>query len=321
MAKPTDNSEIFLDQLIGSIQTHLPTIKGIYVTTSMYPPLIPGPGIVFWNGYSIPPTKPGSPSIESPTTQEVSQESFEESTTLSTEEAAAADFATEAGYGGTEALAIGLTVGKQIREGKLSVSNLSSEIPQKKRSSSDTNQPEPVSSEPISGCGDIKNLPIPNALLVEAMKKFGIITPIQRAHFLAQCAHESGGFKWVREFASGAAYEGRKDLGNTEPGDGVKFKGRGYIQLTGRANYTKFKGSIKDDIITNPILVEQTYVAQSATWFWKTRDFNSIAVNDSVETLQKVTKRVNGGYNGYEDRRKYFCGYWKKLQENPNLYT
>jgi len=319
MAKPTDNSEIFLDQLIGSIQTHLPTIKGIYFTISLYPGLI-GPGIVFWNGYSIPPAKPGSPSIESPTTQEVSQESFEESTTLSPEETAAADFATEAGYSVSEALAKALTAAKKIREGKLSVSNLSSEIPQKKRSSSETNQPEPVSTEPISGCGEVK-LPTPNALLVEAMKKFGILTPIQRAHFLAQCAHESGGFRWVREFASGTAYEGRSDLGNTQKGDGVKFKGRGYIQLTGRANYTKFRGSVKDDVITDPILVETTYVAQSAAWFWKTRDFNSIAVNDSVETLQKVTKRVNGGYNGYEDRKKYFCGYWKKLQENPNLYT
>jgi putative chitinase len=319
MAKPTDNSEIFLDQLIGSIQTHLPTIKGIYVTTSMYPGLIPGPGIVFWSGYSIPPAKPASPS-EPPTNEEVNQESFEQSTTLSPEETAAADFATEAGYSGTEALAIGQTVGKQIKEGKLSISNLASAIPQKKRSSSETNQPEPISTEPISGCGDV-NLPTPNALLVEAMKKFGILTPIQRAHFLAQCAHESGGFKWVREFASGTAYEGRSDLGNTQKGDGVKFKGRGYIQLTGRANYTKFRGSVKDDIISNPILVEQTYVAQSAAWFWKTRDFNSIAVNDSVETLQKVTKRVNGGYNGYEDRKKYFCGYWKKLKENPNLYT
>jgi len=319
MAKPTDNSEIFLDQLIGSIQTHLPTIKGIYFTISLYPGLI-GPGIVFWNGYSIPPAKPGSPSIESPTTQEVSQESFEESTTLSPEETAAADFATEAGYSVSEALAKALTAAKKIREGKLSVSNLSSEIPQKKRSSSETNQPEPVSTEPISGCGEVK-LPTPNALLVEAMKKFGILTPIQRAHFLAQCAHESGGFRWVREFASGTAYEGRSDLGNTQKGDGVKFKGRGYIQLTGRANYTKFRGSVKDDVITDPILVETTYVAQSAAWFWKTRDFNSIAVNDSVETLQKGTKRVNGGYNGYEDRKKYFCGYWKKLQENPNLYT
>jgi putative chitinase len=319
MAKPTDNSEFFLDQLIGSIQSHLPTIKGIYITTSLYPGLIPGPGIVFWNGYSIPPAKAGAPKTEEPV-QEVSEESFKESTTLTPEETAAADFATDAGYNGSEALAIGQTVGKQIKEGKVSISNLSSVIPKKNRNASEMAEPEPTSTEKITDCGSI-NLPTPNALLVEAMKKFGIDTPIRRAHFLAQCAHESGGFKWVREFASGTAYEGRSDLGNTQKGDGVKYKGRGYIQLTGRANYTKFRGSVKDDIVANPILVEQTYVAQSAAWFWKTRNFNEFANDDSVDTLKRVTKRVNGGYNGYEERKKYFCGYWKKLKENPNLYT
>ena len=115
MAKPTDNSEFFLDQLIASIQSHLPTIKGIYVTTSLYPGLIPGPGIVFWSGYSIPPAKPGAPPTETPP-QEVLPQNFEESTTLSPEEEAAANFATDAGYSGTEALAIGQTVGKQIRK-------------------------------------------------------------------------------------------------------------------------------------------------------------------------------------------------------------
>ncbi len=320
MAKPTDNSEFFLDQLISSIQTHLPTIKGIYITTSLYPPGTPGPGIVQWSGYSIPPAKTAPPSEEPTESEEVSEESFEEATTLSPEETAAADFATNAGYGGSEALAIGQTIGKQIKSGAISISNLESVIPKKNRSSEDTREPEPSSTEKIKDCGNI-SLVEPNALLIEAMKIFKIDTPIRRAHFLAQCAHESGGFKWVREFASGTAYEGREDLGNTQKGDGVKFKGRGYIQLTGRANYTKFKGSIKDDIIKNPILVEQAYVAQSAAWFWKTRDFNSIANDDTVDTLKRVTKRVNGGYNGYEERKKYFCGYWKKLQQNPNLYT
>ena len=320
MAKPTDNSEVFLDQLISSIQSHLPTIEGIYLTLSLYPPaMTPAPGVVKWTGYTIPPATPGAPQPPEVLTPEQEQ-SLDESTTLSPEEEAAANFAEDAGYSGSEALAIGLTVGAQIKSGKLSLSDLGSAIPRKQRSSSDSNEPASVPGEKVEGCGNIK-IPTPNKLLVEAMKKFGITTPIQRAHFLAQCAHESGGFKWVKEFADGSAYEGRKDLGNTVRGDGVRYKGRGYIQLTGRANYTKFKGSVSDDIIANPILVEQKYVAQSAAWFWKTRKFNSFANDDSVDTLKKVTKRVNGGYNGYEERKKYFCGYWTKLKENPNLYT
>ena len=320
MAKPTDNSELFLDQLISSIQSHLPTIEGIYLTTSLYPPaMTPGPGIVNWKGYTIPPAVPGSPDSSSPLTIE-QQQSFDESTTMSSEEQTAADFATDAGYSGSEATAIGLTIGAQIKAGKLSLNDLASAIPKKNRSSSDSNEPQSFPGEKVEGCGNV-TIPTPNKLLIDAMKKFGITTPIQRAHFLAQCAHESGGFKWVKEFADGSAYEGRKDLGNSQRGDGVRYKGRGYIQLTGRANYTKFKGSVSDDIVANPILVEQKYVAQSAAWFWKTRKFNSFANDDSVATLKKVTKRVNGGYNGYEERKKYFCGYWTKLKVNPNLYT
>lgn len=320
MAKPTDNSEVFLDQLISSIQTHLSTIEGIYLTLSLYPPaMTPGPGIVNWKGYTIPPATPSAPSAPEVMTPEQEQ-SFEKSTTLSPEEEAAADFASDAGYSGTEAIAIGITVGAQIKAGKLSLSNLGSAIPKKQRSSSDSKEPISVPGEKVEGCGDVK-IPTPNKLLIDAMKKFGITTPIQRAHFLAQCAHESGGLKWVKEFATGAAYEGRRDLGNTQKGDGVRYKGRGYIQLTGRANYTKFNGSVDTDVVSNPILVEQKFVAQSAAWFWKIRKFNSFANDDSVETLKKVTKRVNGGYNGYEERKKYFCGYWKKLKENPNLYT
>lgn len=319
MAKPTDNSEVFLDALIRQIQQHLTTVGGIYVTTGFIAPSpLPIPGFKTWTGYTIPPpqTNPQTPTPS----EEVSQESFEESTTLSPEESTTADFATNIGYSGMESTAIGLTVGGQIKSGKISISDLGNVIPKKERSSSSMSEPEPTSSESVSGCGDVK-LPTPNKLLVEAMKKFGIDTPIRRAHFLAQCAHESGGFRWVREFASGKAYEGRSDLGNTQTGDGVKYKGRGYIQLTGRANYTKFKGSVSKDVVSDPILVEQDYVAQSAAWFWKTRNFNDFANDDSVETLKKVTKRVNGGYNGYEDRKKYFCGYWTKLKEDPNLYT
>ena len=92
--------------------------------------------------------------------------------------------------------------------------------------------------------------------LVDTMEKFQINTPKRQAAFIAQLAHESGSFKYVKELASGKAYEGRKDLGNTQPGDGVKFKGRGLIQLTGRANYQKASDYFNEDFIDHPELIE-----------------------------------------------------------------
>lgn len=318
--KPNDNSEIFIDAIISQIQQHLTTVGGMYITTATYPPSpLPLPGVATWTGYTIPPEGGAPPPVDDE--EQPSSQDFEEATTFTPEEEAVANFAAEQGYSGMQATAIALTIGKEVKSGKVSLSNLSEVIKPAKRSSSDSKEPTPsVPGERVTECGDVK-LPTPNAKLVEAMKIFGIDTPIRRAHFLAQCAHESGGFRWVREFASGTAYEGRSDLGNTQKGDGVKYKGRGYIQLTGRANYTKFKGSVSKDVVSEPLLVEQDYVAQSAAWFWKINKFNTFSNDDSVETLKKVTKRVNGGYNGYEDRKKYFCGYWKKLQEDPTLYT
>jgi len=92
--------------------------------------------------------------------------------------------------------------------------------------------------------------------LVDTMVKFEINTPKREAAFIAQLAHESGSFKYVKEIASGSAYEGRKDLGNIEPGDGVRFKGRGLIQLTGRANYKKASEFFNEDFISKPELIE-----------------------------------------------------------------
>ena len=104
--------------------------------------------------------------------------------------------------------------------------------------------------------------------LVDTMEKFEINTPKREAAFIAQLAHESGSFKYVKEIASGSAYEGRKDLGNTEPGDGVKFKGRGLIQLTGRANYKKASEYFKEDFITKPELIETPkYATLIAGWY------------------------------------------------------
>jgi putative chitinase len=152
------------------------------------------------------------------------------------------------------------------------------------------------------------------AQIPETAKRYNITTILRLAHFLAQCAHESGNFKWVVEFASGKAYEGRKDLGNTEPGDGVKFKGRGYIQLTGRANYTKFSAFCGEDCVTNPDLVATKYPMMSASYFFNNVKLWPICDKGSdVATITAVTRKVNGGTNGLDDRIKYFNKFYKLL--------
>ena len=142
--------------------------------------------------------------------------------------------------------------------------------------------------------------------LNETMLRFGIDTAIRQCHFLAQLAVESGSLCYVRELASGEAYEGREDLGNVCPGDGVKFKGRGLIQLTGRENYQRFQdwlvlNYVEDiDILTYPELLESPELAvMVAGWYWDVRNVNAMADRDDVVT---VTRKVNGGRNGLAQR-------------------
>lgn len=139
--------------------------------------------------------------------------------------------------------------------------------------------------------------------LNRAMKEANISTPERKAAFIAQLAHESGGFKYNQEIASGAAYEGRRDLGNTQPGDGKKFKGRGYIQLTGRANYAAAGKALGLDLVNNPELAAKPEnAARVAAWYWNSRGLNKLADQGNFDG---ITKRINGGYNGKADRDAY----------------
>ena len=136
-----------------------------------------------------------------------------------------------------------------------------------------------------------------------AMREFHINTPVRQAAFLAQIAHESGELRYVEEIASGIAYEYRKDLGNTQPGDGMKFKGRGLIQITGRNNYHECGKALGVDLITNPELLETNDLAcRSAAWFWASRGLNGLSDRGDFE---RITKRINGGLNGYQERLAY----------------
>lgn len=141
--------------------------------------------------------------------------------------------------------------------------------------------------------------------LEDACIRFGITTTLQKAHFLAQVAHESDGFATTVEYASGAAYEGRADLGNTEPGDGRFFKGRGLIQLTGRYNYTDYSRAMYGDdrAVRAPVMVAQLPdAALAAGWYWQSRGLNPLAADDDLE---RVTRRINGGLNGLDSRAGY----------------
>lgn len=135
-----------------------------------------------------------------------------------------------------------------------------------------------------------------------AMEEYGIDTPARQAAFLAQLAHESGSLRYVKELASGGAYEGRADLGNFEPGDGIRFKGRGLIQITGRRNYSDCATALGVDCVERPELLESPeYACKSAGWFWQSRGLNELA--DQGDFV-RITKRINGGTNGLMDRQE-----------------
>jgi putative chitinase len=181
------------------------------------------------------------------------------------------------------------------------------------------------------------------AQLPDTMAKFGIDTPIKLAHFLAQAGHESGGFKAVQENLNYGAkglrgifskyfptdakaleyerkpekianlvYGGRMGNGAEATGEGYQFRGRGYIQLTGKDNYIAFTKAIGEDCVANPDLVATKYPLASAAWFF-TRCLVK-CTDDSEAAITAVTKSVNGGVIGLEDRKKHFKEYYALLK-------
>ena len=139
----------------------------------------------------------------------------------------------------------------------------------------------------------------------KCLRRFDITTAARIRHFLSQTAHESGGGRYMKELASGEAYEYRSDLGNTQPGDGPKYKGAGYIQLTGRANYQDFCDYIRDPRVMEGVdYVSVTYPFTSAGFWWYNNRMNDLI--DNGAGVEQVTKRVNGGYNGLADRQMYY---------------
>jgi putative chitinase len=151
---------------------------------------------------------------------------------------------------------------------------------------------------------------------------FGLNTRDRIIHYLAQVFHESGSLRYVEELSSGAQYEGRKDLGNTQKGDGKRFKGRGFIQLTGRKNYQDFynDGWCSDNIVAYPNLVSNFPLNQMVSmWFWDRNNLNDLADLDNgtngEDIVKKITRKVNGGYNGLDERVKFYQKFKKIIKE------
>jgi predicted chitinase len=150
----------------------------------------------------------------------------------------------------------------------------------------------------------------------QAMAEFDITSYLRETAFLAQLAHESAELRYMEEIASGAAYEGRVSLGNTQPGDGKRFKGRGPIQLTGRANYTKYGQLLGLDLVNDPEIAATKEVGfRIASQFWKLNGLNELADQQQFKT---ITKRINGGYNGLDDRIKYYERARKVMSKDDN---
>lgn len=196
---------------------------------------------------------------------------------------------------------------------------------------------------------NIQNLKghVPDNVILEIptiMEKFNISSALRLAHFLAQAAHESGNFKAVKENLNYSAdglmkifkkyfnpttaaqcarnpekianivYAGRMGNGNAASGDGYKFRGRGYIQLTGKQNYTLFDDFVPEVILNDPSLLETKYPLLSAAWFFSKNGLNAIAdLGATSDVVIKITKRVNGGTIGLDDRQKHFDEFYKLL--------
>jgi putative chitinase len=139
-------------------------------------------------------------------------------------------------------------------------------------------------------------------VIQSTLDQYEIDTRLRVAHFLAQIIHEAAGLSTTEEFASGAAYEGRKDLGNVNPGDGRLYKGRGLLQLTGRANYKRLGEKLGVNLEDDPALAAEPKLSLSiACEYWTDRRINAAC---DADDLIAVTKKVNGGLNGLADRRQ-----------------
>ena len=353
---PNNNSGLIIDDFINYAKAHLSTIGGVVNTISLYPPLAtPGPGILTWSGYMV---QPATVSIQNITQPEIekftpAQESAGLTTSLNGGDAneaiaAASEVPADAPTPDpNEIEQIQSEIETNVNEADVSETE-ANEVPLVDETSETAIETE---KEIKKGGTKTGKKYVPNDL-IEAMKKFGVgVTPLERAHFLSQVMHESGEFKIARESlkysanrllqifpthinsdtanriqyneqAIGNTVYQRSSLGNIYDGDGFKFLGRGWFQITGRSCYKEIGNKIGKDLVANPTLVEKSPLrSETACAYWKLPKFGNKVKDSSDANVKLITYYVNGGYNGLAERQRLFRELWKELQENPNAYT
>lgn len=378
---PNNNPTLLIDMFISYATAHLSTVGGTIVTVSTYPPLgTPGPAVIPWTGYMVAPASFGGgtstgaqPEVIEPLTgaqQLALEQTIANGGDMNEAIAAAAEVPDnvpdpppneieEVQNKLEEQIAndipdpdVANTPEVQLVE---EASIESGEVGTEPETNVSGSNEQPIKPKPPSSGSTKGKYHVPSQL-VEAMNKFGVgKTPLERAHFLAQCAHESGGFTINRESlkysaqglintfktyfngADGTAkakeieyneekignyvYQ-RKTLGNINTGDGFKFLGRGWIQITGRDCYKEIGKKISKDLENNPKSVEDRLIcSETACAYWKLPKFSGKCKDDSEATVKLITYYVNGGYNGLTSRIVLFKKFWAELKENPNAYT
>jgi putative chitinase len=346
--RPTKNTEIIVNDFISTATVHLSTVSGLITTISLYPPIgTPAPGVLPWVGYTIQPAGALSRTIIEKV--DISKEVMIESQLVAAEEFSLQELPI---YESTYlAYTVPPTTPPPTEERKKEVRN--------RLKQSVINQPNPIiptEELPVDGVSrEINyktNVVVPVDVVI-AMRKYNVgITPLERAHFLAQCDHESSGFKITVENLNynsdgllrifpkyfknkkeaieyernpqkiaSRVYGNRMGNGDENTEEGWKYKGRGYIQLTGKDNYKKFGKMAGHNWLDNPDLVATLYKADSACLYWASNKLSKYTTDSTIDTVKTITKRINGGFNGLDDRVKKFSKYWTELQKDPTLWT
>lgn len=331
---PNNNPELFINDFILYATGHLASVSGIINTVSLYPAAptpIPGPGVIVWTGYQVSPSTPPTPKLDI--------EPFTD------EQLVISELASLDGLSLSDATSLTLTTDLELDPPSLSLGEVDllfeqsldfGPIPEPTQQELEEERSN-LGNDDSSDSKDDKNegeqipnyktnIKVPDDVVL-AMRRWEVALDdaLERAHFLSQCAHESGGWKYKQEIwgptKAQERYEGRTDLGNLQDGDGFRFRGRGYIQLTGRANYVNAEKTLKGDIVNKPDNVSEKYPADSACYFWTKNKLKNKCKDSSDTTIEAVTKRINGGKNGLADRKKKFLVYWGELQKDPTLWS